>query len=143
MQRRAKLNHVQALVLAFLALAWLSLVAILAIAPDVYDRSLGVPPGDSSRPAELLFLFGVSAVIVFIAVGAVRRWRWIFWLLLLAFMAGILRVPASVLELAGWIPASGPSWYVSLQALIGLVQFAIGLVLVIAYRRDGTWGYQR
>ena len=64
-----------------------------------------------------------------------RRWRWIFWLLLLAFIAGILRVPASLLELAGWIPASGPGWYVSLQAFIGLVQFAIGLVLWARRRR--------
>ncbi|HEY1295234.1 MAG TPA: hypothetical protein VGJ60_19315 [Chloroflexota bacterium] len=142
MQRHAKLNRVQALVLTFLALAWLSLVAILAIAPDVYDGSLGVPPGDSSRPAELLFLFGISALIVFIAIGVVLRWRWIFWLLLLAFIAGILRVPASVLELAGWIPANGPSWYVVFQALLGLVQFTIGVVMLSAYRRYGTWGHR-
>jgi hypothetical protein len=28
-----------------------------------------------------------------------------FWLLLVALLAGALRVPAAILELAGWIPS--------------------------------------
>jgi hypothetical protein len=88
----------------------------------------------------MLFLGALSAFILLIAVGVVRRWRWIFWLLLLAFLSSVLRVPASLLELANWIPASGPIWYVIFQALIGVVQFAIGLHLVIEYRHYGVWG---
>jgi len=37
--RFAKLNSLQALVLGFLSLGWLSLIAILALAPDVYGQS--------------------------------------------------------------------------------------------------------
>ena len=133
------MNNVQALVLSFLSLAWLSLVAILVIAPDVYDQTLRLPSGDS-RPAELAFIVALSAFIALVAVGVLRRWRWMFWLLLVAFLAGVLRVPASILELAGWIPAVGPSWYVVYQALIGLVQFVIGLVLLVQYWRYGVWG---
>jgi hypothetical protein len=60
----------------------------------------------------------------------VRAWRWTFWLILVAFLAGLLRVPASALELIGVLPANGPTWYVLLQAGIGLVQFVIGLAMI-------------
>lgn len=135
-----RLNNAQLLVLGFLALAWLSLIGILAIAPEVYDQTLRLASGGNARPAELLFLVALTAFIGVVAVGVLRRWRWMFWLLLIAFLSGILRVPAAILELAGWIPGIGPSWYVVFQALIGIVQFAIGLVLVIEYQRHGVWG---
>jgi hypothetical protein len=135
-----QLNNVQVLILGFLSVAWLSLVGILAIAPEVYDESLRLPSAGDARRAELLFLCILTAFIVMIAWGVLGRWRWIFWLLLLAFLSGILRVPASILELAGWIPATGPTWYVIFQALVGIVQFVIALVMAIEYRRYGVWG---
>jgi hypothetical protein len=137
-----KLSNTQLLVLGFLLLAWLSLIAILAVAPEIYDQTLRLTSDQNARATELLFLGALSAFMVLIAVGVVRRWRWTFWLLLLAFLSGVLRAPASLLELAGWIPAAGPSWYVLFQALIGLVQLAIGLVLVSEYRRYGVWGHR-
>ncbi len=36
----------------------------------------------------------------------------------------MLRLPASALQLAGMIPASGPTWYEALQGVIGVVQFS-------------------
>jgi hypothetical protein len=138
--RTATLSSVQLLVLGFLALAWLGLIAVLAISPEVYDQNLRLPSDGNARAAELLFVVALSAFILLIGVGVVRRWRWLFWLLLVAFLFGILRVPASILQLAGWIPAAGPSWYAIFQALIGLGQFAIGLVMLVEYRRSGVWG---
>jgi hypothetical protein len=138
--RGTTLSNSQLLVLGFLLLAWVSLIGILALAPEVYVVALRLPSGDKTHVAEMLFLGALSAFILLIAVGVVRRWRWIFWLLLLAFLSSVLRVPASLLELANWIPASGPIWYVIFQALIGVVQFAIGLHLVIEYRHYGVWG---
>jgi hypothetical protein len=128
------------LVLGFLSLAWLSLIAVLAIAPEVYDQNLPQPSDGNAGPAELVFVSALSAFILFIGVGVVRRWRWLFWLLLTAFLFGILRVPTSILQLAGSIPAAGPNWYEIFQALIGMVQFAIGLVMLVEYRRYGVWG---
>jgi hypothetical protein len=69
-----------------------------------------------------------------------RRWRWAFWLIAFAFLFGVLRIPATVLTLEGVLAADGPIWYVLYQALLGLVQFAIALLMVIGYRRAGTWG---
>jgi hypothetical protein len=137
--RLAKPNTLQVLVLGFLSLAWLSLIAILALAPEVYDQSLRLPSGNS-RLAERTFLAVLSALIVLVMMGVLRRWHWTFWLLLIAFLSGMLRLPASIIQVAGWIPATGPSWYVIFQALIGVVQFAIGVVMLVEYRRYGVWG---
>ncbi len=114
-------------------------VAILALAPDVFDRALKLPFADR-RPLELVFLAALSSFLAGLAIGVVRRWRWIFWLILVAFLAGVLRLPASALELAGVLPLQGPAWYVALQGAIGMVQFAIGLAMMRGYRRGGPWG---
>lgn len=134
-----RLNRTQGLVLGFFVLAWGGLVIILMTAPDVYYQALRLPSGEGFLPA-LAFLGAISAFLVVLGVGVLRRWRWTFWLVLIAFILGVLRVPASILQLAGLLPASGPAWYTLLQAFLGLLQFAIGLAMIGGYRRAGTWG---
>ena len=134
-----RINRTQALVLGFVLFAWVSLVGILVAAPDVFAGALKLPGGDP-RALELAFLAAITALIGLLGVGVVRRWRWMFWLVLVAFLAGVLRVPASALELAGVLPMSGPAWYVLFQAAIGLVQFAIGLAMLSGFRMSGVWG---
>jgi hypothetical protein len=34
----------------------------------------------------------------------------------------------------------GPTWYVILQGVIGMVQVVIALAMILAYRRSGIWG---
>jgi hypothetical protein len=74
-----------------------------------------------------------------LAVGTLRQWRWTFWLILVAFLARVLRVPVAILQLTGVMPANVPSWYVAFQGLIGLAQLAIGLAMLAGYRRSGVW----
>ncbi len=136
--RVAPINRTQVLVLAFLLLALLSLVVILAIAPEIYDVTLRLA-GTDYRVARLTFLAGLSALLMVIAAGVVRRWRWMFWLLTAAFLAGVLRVPASLLQLLGVVPTSNPTWYVLLQALLGVIQLAVGLAMLRGYKRAGIW----
>ena len=138
MLRRYSLNRTQTLVLGFLLVAWISLAAILAVAPEVYDQALQLSP-DDRRFAELAFLAAISAVIALLMAGVVRRWRWTFWLILVAFLAGVLRVPVFLLELAGVLHPVGPVWFMGFRALLGLVSFAIGLAMLTGYRRGGVW----
>jgi len=77
------------------------------------------------------------------AIGVLRRWRWAFWLIMVAFLAGVLRVPVAGLQVTGVLDADGPTWYVLFQGLLGVVQFVIGLTMVAVYRRDGIWGRAR
>ncbi len=114
-------------------------MAILVISPDVYAQTLRLAPGDL-RTIEVVFLVVLSALIATLVVGVLRRWRWTFWLILVAFLFGVLRVPASALQLVGLMPATGPTWYVALQGAIGVVQFLIALAMFVGYRKAGVWG---
>ena len=62
-----------------------SLLVILVVAPDVYDQALRLP--DRSGVAEVAFLVVLTGFLGLLAVGVLRRWRWTFWLVLLAFLA--------------------------------------------------------
>ena len=131
-------NRTQALVLGFFVLAVTSLLVILAAAPEVYDQALRLPTGN--RAVEIAFLAVLIGFITLLCIGVLRRWRWAFWLILVAFLAGVLRVPVAILQLVGVLAADGPRWYVSFQGLLGVVQFGIGLAMVVGYRRAGAWG---
>jgi hypothetical protein len=132
-------NRTQQLVLGFVVLAWLALVVILLVSPEIYDRSLGVA-GAQRRMVDLGFLVALSGLLALLGLAVVRRWRWAFWLILVAFFAGLLRVPAAALELAGYLSTGDPTWYVVFQAVVGIIQFLIATVMFIGYRRSGVWG---
>ena len=134
------INRTQSLVLGFFAFAWISLLVILLVDPAIYDDAMKLPAGRHPL-ADLAFLGGISALIILLSVGVLRRWRWTFWLILVAFLiGGAVRTPVSALELAGALPPAGPPWYVVFQALLGLVQFGIGILMLSGYRRAGPWG---
>ena len=131
-------TRTQALVLGFTLLAWISLILILITAPEIYDVAL--PAGGHRRAAEIVFLVLLSAFLGLLSIGVLRRWRWIFWLILIAFALGLVRVPVAVLQLVGGLTPDGPTWYVVLQGIIGVIQFCIALVMLVDYRRGGIWG---
>ena len=131
-------NRTQALVLGFFVVALGSLLMILVAAPDVYDQALRLP--DGSGVAEVGFLVVLTGFLGLLAFGVLRRWRWTFWLVLVAFLAVILRVPVTILQLTGVLAADVPTWYVLFQGVIGLAQVAIGLAMLAGYRRAGVWG---
>jgi hypothetical protein len=132
------INRTQTLVLGFLVVVLVSVLAIRVAAPEVYDQALRLPPGQ--RRWESSFLAALVAFIVVLAIGVLRRWRWTFWLVMVAFLAGLLRVPVVILQLTGLLAADAPTWYVLFQGLLGMVQFAIGVAMVAGYRRAGVWG---
>ena len=87
-----------------------------------------------------IFLGGLVALLGFLGLGVWHRWRWTFWLVTVAFILGVLRVPASALELTGLLPQAQPEWYVVVQGSIGVIQFTIGILMLRGYRRAGPWG---
>jgi len=126
-------NGLQWSVVAFFTAIWAALAAILVVAPGIYSLALGsVPPAS--------FFAAISLLIAACVVGVARRWRWAFWLILVAFLAGAFRVIASALQLGGALPIDNPTWYIALQGAIGIVQLTIGIAMLRAYRRAGIWG---
>lgn len=89
-----------------------------------------------------MFVLLITAFLLVLAIGVVRRWRWTFWLITIAFLAGAFRIPVAVLQLSNVLPADGAPLYEVLQAAIGLVQFALGLTMLGrgGYRTGGPWG---
>jgi hypothetical protein len=133
------LNRTQVLVVSFFGLIWIVLVLIFVFSPGIYASTLQQAPGDIVV-IEVAFLLALTALDGLMVASVVRRWRWAFWLILFAFLFGILRLPVSGLQLVGVLRATGPTWYEVLQAVIGLIQFVIALAMVRGYRRVGVWG---
>jgi nitrate reductase NapE component len=136
------MNRTKALVLALFAGYWVVVVVILVAARDVYDGVLPqtLRPSGDQRPAEIYTLLVLTVLFAVLSIGVIRGWRWTFWLILVVFLAGIVRVPAAALQLAGIVPRQGPAWYVVLQAVVGLIQFGIALAMLAGYRKAGVWG---
>jgi hypothetical protein len=133
------MNRTQRLVLGFFAVVWIGLVAILIADPEIYDSTLNMGPRGRGV-ADVALLIALSSLIAVLVVGVLRRSRWVFWLIMVAFLFGIVRVIASALELAGAITESGPAWYVAFQAGIGLAQLGIAVAMIAGYRKAGVWG---
>lgn len=132
------MNRIKTLVLSLFAIYWVLVLLILVFARDVIDQ-VGRFSSDQ-RSSEITDVVVFTALLALLSFGVIRSWRWTFWLILVAFFAGILRVPASVMQLAGNIPAQGPRWFVVLQAVVGLAQFLIALLMLAGYRKAGIWG---
>jgi len=130
------ITRIKAAVLVQFFLYWLAIV-VIAIADRQLFRQLGLASGAA---ASIALVVALTALLALLTYGVIRGWRWIFWLILLAFLAGALRVPAALLELAGRLLAAGPAWYVLFTAVVGLVQFASGVAMVAGYRKAGAWG---
>jgi hypothetical protein len=127
------------MVLGFFMVAWVTLAVLLVVAQSVRDSTLGRLPGQDA-PVVLAFLVGLLCFLTVLGVGVVRRWRWLFWLLMLAFAAGVARVPLTVLQLSGRMSPEGPDWYVVLQGVSGVVQAGLAVAMFAGYRRAGPWG---
>ena len=137
------MNRTKVLVLALFAGYWVVLIVLLVAARGFYDSQLPQAlrlPGNNQRPVEIGTLLAATALFAVLSIGVVRSWRWTFWLILIVFLVGIVRVPAAAIQLAGIVPRQGPVWDVVLQAVVGLIQFVIALAMLAGYRKAGVWG---
>lgn len=131
-------NRLKGTVLTLFGAYWVTVIVIWIADRPAFDQVGGL--GRGQLGAEAAEVLALTALLLLLSIGIVRGWRWLFWLILIAFLAGILRVPAAALELAGKIPEQGPGWYVVLTAIVGTIQFVIALAMAAAYRRSGVWG---
>jgi hypothetical protein len=95
------------------------LVAALQTTSNPTDRLARAMVNRNQKLVLGSFLAALVAFIGGLGVGVVRRWRWMFWLSMVAFLAGVLRVPAVILQLPGVLTADAPTWYLLFQACWG------------------------
>ena len=111
----------QPVLIAFFVLATTSLVVRARADPALYERDL--PHG--ARSAALPLLLALLAAEGVGVVGILRRWRWLFWFLLLAFGLSVLRVPLRAAQWAGLGGSGEPTWYDLARGAVSLLQGGI------------------
>ncbi len=117
------------------------LLVVYAADPAIYVQVLlrKVSPDDSHPLAATAFLVAILVLVSFLVVGLFRRWRWLFWGILAAFVAEVIALPIDVLQLAGLLPLDYPVWYEACRLGVSCVQLGIGVWMIALYRRYGVW----
>ncbi len=139
--QRVLLQRLQGILIAFFLLAVLFLWVVYFADPSIYASTLLLKPSTIDRYPLPVTLFLV-AILVFIAVlivGVLRHWRWLFWLVLIAFGFSILQIPATILQLTGVVPGNLPVWYSLSRMGVAIIQVGIAVWMVQIYRQYGVW----
>ena len=134
-------QRLEMVMIAFFMLAALSLLVVYIADPSIYAQSLSL----TSSPAErypvpvTLFLVGIMACIALLILGVVRHWRWVFWLMLVAFGCSALQIPVTLLQVAGILPNADPLWYNLFRMGVAIVEVGIAVWMIHIYRHEGVW----
>ncbi len=125
--------------LTFFVACALSLIVTYVVVPSISSETLLLPSSPSERYPWFVtvFLGGILVFITLLMVGVLRHWRWLFWLLLVAFSCSILEIPAGVLQVTGLLPGHFPLWYSFYRMGIALIEFALWMFQI--YRHTGVW----
>lgn len=131
----------QITLIAFFTLAVSFLLVVYIMAPSLYVQVLlGRGAGADARPALVtVFIAAILPLIALLVVGVLRRWRWLFWPILIAFTAEIIALPIDALQLAGVMPLMYPVWYTIARLVVSTLQIVIGGWMIWLYLRCGVW----
>ena len=140
-EQRELTRRLECMLLAFFLLAALFLLVVYVVAPSIYTNTLLLVPSRTDRyPLPVtLFLVGILVFIAILIVGVIHHWRWLFWLLLVAFGCMILEIPATLLQLTGSIPNLFPVWYSLCRMGVSLIAVVIAVWMFHIYRHYGVW----
>ncbi len=135
-------QRLERVILLFLGLAMLSLVVVYLIEPSIYATTLGLEeaPNDRYPWATTLLLLGILGFVACVIAGVRRHWRWLFWVLWLAFGSAILEIPATLLQLTGVLPGHVPLWYSLYRMGIALGETGIAVWMAQVFWQAGVWG---
>src|SRR5437868_6634006 len=103
-------RRLEQVLVTFFVVCALYVVVVYVAAPSVYTTALMLSPTTRYPFPATLFLVALLAFLTVVILGVVRHWRWLFWLLLVAFGFSILVIPTTILQLMGSIPDSFPAW---------------------------------
>jgi len=134
-------RRLQRVLIVFFVLAVLFALVVYIADPSIYVKTLSLAPFPVDRyPLPVtLFLVGLVVFLVILSVGVVRHWRWLFWLLLVAFGASVLQIPAAIFQFAGVLPDPYPLWYSLIRMGVAIVEIGIAVWMIRIYRHAGVW----
>ena len=135
------MNRTQAAVVGFIISAWLALVVTFIARPSLYDTQLHQIALAGQPGLRAAFVAAIGLLLIVLTIGTVRRWRWLFWLLLIAFATGLVRIPLLGLQLLGLAPLGCPPVVCRPS---GRHRLRAGgdrhLAMYAGYRKHGLWG---
>lgn len=145
MQQKTGMRPLEKVLITFFVLVALSLVVVYSVDPSIYMEMLNLQPSLAGRYslAVTLFIVAILCLIAFVITGVIRHWRWLFWLIFVAFGAAILDIPTTILQLAGVIPNTFPLWYSLLRVGVACIQIVIAVWMLRIYRRARVWAMGR
>lgn len=138
-------RRLQVAIIAFFLLMLLCLLVIYIIDPSIYLQSLMLTSSPANRfPWQAtLFLVCLVAFISILCVGVLRHWRWLFWLMMIAFSASILQFPAELLQIYNILPMIFPLWYSLFRLAVAVLEVGLAVWMIQVYRREGVWAMGR
>jgi hypothetical protein len=132
-------------IIIFFALTLLSLFVVYAIDPSIYLQTLNLTssPSNPYPWQATLFLVCLVTFISSMIIGVLRHWRWLFWLLLVAFSASVLQFPAELLQIFGVLPLTAPLWYSIFRLVVAAFEVGLAVWMIRVYRHEGVWALGR
>jgi hypothetical protein len=97
-----------------------------------------------------MVVFG-AAWLILVLFGTLKTWTWFYWLLLVVFGLSALGLPQQLMQVFGVGVSSGPGIPTFVEplpaALMGLLvvllQLALFVWMIVAYKRFGPWACRR
>jgi hypothetical protein len=154
LQRKEKMNTthqkvpLQSLEKALITLYVLliaSLLIIFAVQPSIYTTTLpsGMTTTERYPLPAVLFLVAIVTFVSVMMYGVIHHWRWLFWLILVAFTGSVIQVPVELLQLAGVVANPYPVWYALFRGVVGIVEIGFAIWMIQTYRHHGVWAMGR
>lgn len=131
--------RLQSVLTSFFVVVVLFAVVVFFIDPALFLQSLPFPSAPMGRAFIALCLLAIVGLVAFLCYGVVRHWRWVFWIVLVAFGASLLELPATLLQLTNIIPLLFPLWYTLVRLGVSMIQVVIAVWMFQIYRRYGVW----
>jgi hypothetical protein len=87
-------------------------------------------------------------VLVVMVVGVLKLWRWLYWYLMITYGIAIIAIPGNLLSAFGYsafgsVAIRYPDWYYVISTLLVLVEVALAVWMIVAYRRYGNWARRK
>jgi hypothetical protein len=138
---KTPIRRLERALIAFCGLLLLSLLVIFALQPSIYTMTLAPGlVGTQRYPLPvILFLVALVAFFSLLMYGMIRHWRWLFWLILVAFAGSMIQIPVEFLQVAGVLPNPFPVWYSLFRAGVGVIELGFTTWMIQTYRRLGVW----
>ena len=85
----------------------------------------------------------LSAIMIFLAVGSLLRWRWTFWVVLVWLALSSLGVAQGALALTSTAVQSQPKGSIAVGLVVAVAGLGLLVWFIVAAVRYGPWGMRK